>query len=370
MYNTDNSLGLSQGDATPLFEYFRGEYATQLLAAAVVEFDLFNRLGSGSSLAPDMLRQDLKLASRPFAVLMTAMRAMRLVSLDSNGHFQLTEFAREFLVAQSEFDLTGYIGLAGQSAGVRAVIEHLRTNRPVGARPQDVLRDPSETPRGVGFIYREGMDSAMEAEASARRLTLSLAGRARIVAPLLAARVPLPEGAQLIDVGGGSGLYAIAYLAADPTVSAVVWDRPEVLKIASELAHRHGVADRLTCESGDMFTDPIPSGDVYLLSNILHDWDVPECECLLARLAEAIPEEGRLIVHDVFLDDDLGGPLPIALYSAALFTLTEGRAYSAAEYRAWLDKAGLITGSAIIPTAIHCGALVASPRKARRTDFP
>ena len=44
--------------------------------------------------------------------------------------------------------------------------------------------------------------------------------------------------------------------------------------------------------------------------------------------------------YDVFLDDDLGGPLEIALYSAALFTLTEGRAYSAAEYRGWLAAHG------------------------------
>ena len=45
------------------------------------------------------------------------------------------------------------------------------------------------------------------------------------------------------------------------------------------------------------------------------------------------------MIHDVFLNDALNGPLPIALYSAALFCLTEGRAYSAAEYRTWLTEA-------------------------------
>ena len=53
---------------------------------------------------------------------------------------------------------------------------------------------------------------------------------------------------------------------------------------------------------------------------------------------------------------DAPGALPIALYSAALFTLTEGRAYSAAEYRGWLTDAGLKSGE-IIPTLIHCGVL-------------
>jgi hypothetical protein len=66
-------------------------------------------------------------------------------------------------------------------------------------------------------------------------------------------------------------------------------------------------------------------------------------------------------VEDDEADDDLGGPLEIALYSAALFALTEGRAYSAAEYRSWLVKGGLVPGP-IVPTAIHLGVLPATPK--------
>ena len=138
----------------------------------------------------------------------------------------------------------------------------------------------------------------------------------------------------LLDVGGGTGIYAIAYLQLYTELRAIVWDRPEVLKVARELAESHGVADRLQCVPGDMFADPVPPGaDVMLLSNILHDWDEPECRVLVNRLATALPGDGRLLIHDVYLHDTMDGPLPIALYSAALFTLTEGRAYSAAEYR-------------------------------------
>jgi hypothetical protein len=108
-----------------------------------------------------------------------------------------------------------------------------------------------------------------------------------------------------------------------------------------------------------MFRDPFPSGaDVVLLSNILHDWDEKECRELLARCAAALPSGGRLLIHDVFLDDDLGGPLPIALYSAALFSVTEGRAYSVAEYRAMLAEAGFGV-TQVVPTRVHCGVLVA-----------
>jgi len=76
------------------------------------------------------------------------------------------------------------------------------------------------------------------------------------------------------------------------------------------------------------------------------------------RCADALPPGGMLVVHDVFLNDAMDGPLPVALYSAALFSVTEGRAYSAAEYGAFLAEAGL-TPEPVIPTLIHCGALVA-----------
>ena len=109
-----------------------------------------------------------------------------------------------------------------------------------------------------------------------------------------------------------------------------------------------------------MFADPVPAGcDVMLLSNVLHDWDVPQCRHLLDRCAAALPAGGRLLIHDVYLDDTLDGPLPVALYSAALFNVTEGRAYSGAEYREMLRAAGLTPGK-IVPTLVHCGVLPAT----------
>ncbi|MBX6313249.1 MAG: methyltransferase domain-containing protein [Isosphaeraceae bacterium] len=340
-------------DPTPIFELFRGAYGTELLTAAVAHFDLFGKLAAGP-MAADDLRRALGLAERPFVVLTTALRAMGLLSVDRSGRFSTAELAREHLTPGRPFDVSGYIGLAAESPGVLAMVERLRTNRPAGAKPEET---------GAAFIYREGIESAMEREEPARRLTLALLGRARNVAPVLARNYPLGEARLLLDVGGGTGLYSIAYLQTHPDLRAIVWDRPEVLKIAHELAEAHGVADRLECHSGDMFTDPVPHGaDVVLVSNVLHDWDVPECRALVGRLAQALAPGRRLLIHDVFLNDTLDGPLPIALYSAALFALTEGRAYSAAEYRSWLQAAGLKPG-AIVPTLIHCGVLPATKSK-------
>jgi precorrin-6B methylase 2 len=234
---------------------------------------------------------------------------------------------------------------------VKNIVERLRTNRPAEAAKDD---------RGAAFIYRDGIESAMDHEASARRLTLALAGRARIVAPVLAERYPLPDAKCVLDIGGGTGLYSIGLLKANSKLRAIVWDRAEVLKVAREMAEKHGVLDRLELAPGDMFADSIPAGcDVMLLSNILHDWDIPECQRLLDRCAKALPAGGQLLIHDVYLNNAMDGPLSVALYSTALFTITEGRAYSAAEYRQMLRNAGLVSSETIVPTAVHCGVLTA-----------
>ncbi len=336
-------------DPTPIFEHFRGSYGTEILTAAVAHFDVFTKLSDGPRTV-DSLRADLGLAERPMSVLLTTLRAMRLLRIDEEGRIQLTALSRNHLPAQSAFDVSGYVGLAATSPGVVEMVERLRTNRPRG---MDLHED------GTAFIYREGVPSAMEQSDLARHFTLSLAGRAKNVAPALAEQVDLGDASLLLDVGGGSGIYSIALLKRYSQLRAIVIDRPEVLRVADEFRQRYNVADRLELREGDMFHTQWPTGaDAVLLSNVLHDWDIPECQQLIDRSYEVLKPGGQLLLHDVFLNDDLDGPLPVALYSAALFTLTEGRAYSAAEYRDWMTSAGFeIDTPAPRPTLIHCGVL-------------
>ena len=333
-------------DPTPIFDLARGNFTTEFLGAAVGHFRVFELLAEGP-LGFTELAQRLGLAERAANVLLTALRAMGLLGRDEQGRLHLTPLAREHLLPGQPFDVSGYVHLASGGPGTAQLVERLRTNQPAAAKPNE----------GAAFIYRAGIESAMDEADSARRLTLALAGRAKVVAPYLARQIDLAGVRCLLDVAGGTGLYAIACVQALPGLRAIVFDRPEVLKICAEYAERHGVADRIDCVAGDMFSDPLPPADAVLLSNVLHDWDVPTCEQLLARCVALLPPGGAVHVHDVFLDDDLGGPLPIALYSAALFSLTEGRAYSAAEYRAMLTRVGLVPEPTIRPTLVHCGIL-------------
>jgi predicted O-methyltransferase YrrM len=340
-----SALEVAHTDPAHIIELFRGNYATELLVAAVAHLKVFEHL-SGGALSFNNLRRKMGLAERPAAVLLTALRAMGLLKKDEDSRVCLTAIANEHL-AGGPFDMCDYIGLGAQSPGVLEMLERLNTNRPANA----------DAAAGAAFIYREGIESAMEKEGQARQLTLALAGRSRNIAPVLANLLPMEGTQRLLDVGGGTGIYSIAFLQKNPGLRALVWDRPEVLKVAGEIAAQYGVRTRLQCVEGNMFSDPVPPGaDTILLSNVLHDWDEPECRKIIVRLAQALPKHGRIVIHDALLNDAQDGPLPVALYSAALFSLTEGRAYSHAEYATWLAEAGLQVSSAV-PTLIHCSFL-------------
>ncbi|MCR9294768.1 MAG: acetylserotonin O-methyltransferase [bacterium] len=343
----ERALAFPATDPTLIFEHFRGSFGSQLLTVAVAHLDLFTLLAE-TPLTLEELQQATGLARRPAIVLTTAMRAMQLLQRDSTGKLSPTEMAREHLVQSAPFDVGDYLGLAANEPGVMAMAERLRTNLPAGSGDTD----------GTAFIYRRGQASAMEESGLARHFTLALAGRANNVAPHLAAKLPIENASTLLDVGGGTGIYSVALLQQHPQLKAIVLDRPEVLRIAAEFAAERGVNHRMQFVAADMFHDPLPTADLVLLSNILHDWDEPECADLTRRCADSLTEGGRLVIHDVFLNDELDGPLPIALYSAALFTLTEGRAYSRQEYRKWMEQAGLQVEQQSRDTLIHCGMLV------------
>ena len=341
-------LPAPQTDPTHVFELFRGSYGTELLTAAVSHFGLFNLLASHPRTLEE-LQTALNLERRPAIVLTTALQAMQLLSKNADKQFELTAMAAEHLVAGGELDVGNYLSLAAASPGVLEMVERLRTNRPAGLGNHE---------GGAAFIYRDGMKSAMEKSELAEHFTLALSGRARNVAPVLAETMALQGAKTLLDIGAGTAIYSIAFLRANPELQAVALDRPEVLKSAERFAAEYNVANRLRLLSADMFVDPLPSADVILLSNILHDWDVDDCQTLINRCAQALNPGGQLIIHDVLLNDELSGPLPIALYSASLFCFTEGRAYSGAEYSLWLKAAGL-QPQPPVPTLIHCYAVSA-----------
>ena len=114
-------------------------------------------------------------------------------------------------------------------------------------------------------------------------------------------------------------------------------------QVARKAIAKRGLADRVSVVAGDMFAEPLPGGfDAHLISNVLHDWDVPVVGRLLTSSFKALAAGGLLAIHDAHLNANKTGPLHVAEYSALLMHSTEGRCYSVVEMEAELAGIGFV----------------------------
>jgi O-methyltransferase domain len=145
----------------------------------------------------------------------------------------------------------------------------------------------------------------------------------------------------LLDVGGGSGVYAQAFVRKSPSLSANILEQAPVDQIARESISQAGLSAKISVTTGNMFADEWPAHcDVHLLSNLLHDWDLPEVTKIIQKSASSIEKGGRLVIHQAFLNDEKSGPIEAAEYSTLLMHITQGRCYSRAELIPILKAAG------------------------------
>ncbi len=169
---------------------------------------------------------------------------------------------------------------------------------------------------------------------------------ARVVLDEVVDKVPVPEGqARLLDIGGGHGLYAIGLCEAHPDLSATILDLPAPLEAAASNVEDRGLSDRIDLQPADYTDDGLGEGyDIILLFNVLHGHPAPEAASLVARAADALAPEGRLIVADQFPGMTLGpatrglAGLMGVMYVAAL----GGDLHEEVDVQAWMTEAGLV----------------------------
>jgi predicted O-methyltransferase YrrM len=186
---------------------------------------------------------------------------------------------------------------------------------------------------------REG-DGGADPRAFIAAMHNNAAGRA---AQVLAA-LDLAGARRALDLGGGSGAYAIALARAVPGLAVVVLDLPEVVPLTEGYVAEAGLSDRITVRSGDLATGAFGTGfDLVLLSAVCHMNGPAENADLLRRAAAALVSGGRLVVHDYVLEPDRTAPRAGAVFAVNMLVNTEtGGNYTEAEYFAWLAAAGLV----------------------------
>ncbi len=231
-------------------------------------------------------------------------------------------------------------------------------DRPVCRDMVTVLR--TGKPANWGSLQNEKeWARAMEQEAFADQFTAAMDCRGVYLAPAMADRLEPEQHWHLLDIAGGSGIYACAMVARHPHLRATVLERPPVDGIARRCLSKRGFAERISVQAGNMFTDPFPPDcDIHLFSNVLHDWDVPRVQQLLGKSFEFLRPGGLVVVHDAHINAAKTGPLPVAAYSALLMTITEGKCYSEKEMNDLLTRAGF-SDVRYLPTAADRSVITA-----------
>jgi SAM-dependent methyltransferase len=302
------------------FEEFRdavSAYRLPRVLLAGLELDLFTTVDDRTWTVTDLARE-LKVSERGLEILCRNL-AMAGLLVKKAATYRNSRLAATALNANHPAYRGGYLELIRSHwTDWYRLLESVRSGLPID---HDVPDSPD---------YR-------------RRFTWAMHHRTLETAPAIAAEMSLGHARTLLDLGGGPGTYAMAFLAKNPQLRATVCDRAAALEVAREIAATHRAGRRLSYLALDFTKEPIPDTyDVIWYSNVLHIYSPEDNLAVFRRALAALTPGGRLIIQDAFLHDREGlYPAEASLFAVSMLLFTEGgNTYTATETTKWLRSAG------------------------------
>ena len=292
-----------------------GGFRESRVMLTAVELDLFEAVGQGGTAAQIAAR--LGTDPRATEMLLHALAGMEMLVKQEGVFRNSPAAARYFTSASPDNARMALMHQAGLWRTWSHLTDSVRQGRPAPPKPGDAQ---AWTEAFIAAMHRNAADRAGQ--------VVQAVGTAGV--------------RRMLDVGGGSGAYAIAFAQAGPALEAEVFDREQVVGIAERHIREAGLAGRVTTRVGDLRRDDFGSGyDLVLLSAICHMLTPAENQDLLGRCHAALAPGGRLAIQDFILDPDKTLPKHAALFSLNMLVGTEGGAsYSIEEYGDWLGRAG------------------------------
>lgn len=153
----------------------------------------------------------------------------------------------------------------------------------------------------------------------------------------------------IVDVGGGNGALLSAILSVAPGVRGIVFDRPSVANSREDESVSCDSAPRIEFLGGDMFKAIAPAGaDIYILSNIIHDWNDGQASLILHNCGAVMKKDSRLLIIEEILPDRVEEAPATIANDYSMLLLTGGRQRTRDEFSHLLQTAGL-RQTAVIP---------------------
>ncbi len=147
---------------------------------------------------------------------------------------------------------------------------------------------------------------------------------------------------RLIDIGGASGTYTVAFLNKNPDMQATIFDLSDVIGLAKKQIKKEGLAGRVKFVAGDFYNDALPTGsDLVLLSAIIHQNSPRQNLTLFKKIHKALVKGGALLIRDHIMDESRTRPSAGAVFALNMIVNTRGGdTYTFREVRDALETAG------------------------------
>lgn len=294
----------------------RGFMESRAMLTAV-ELDIFSAIDKGAT--AEEVAKTIQANPRSTEQLLNALAAMEVLDKDQ-GVFNNRPVTAKFLAKGGEFD--------SRTASMHAVgLWHSWSTLTDCVKKGTAVRQDKGDPRTE--------ESTKAFIASMHKNASSRAGR---TVDLL----DLNKINHVLDLGGGSGAYAIAFAKKNPDIKSTVFDLPTVIPLTKEYVSAAGVSDQVGYIEGDMSQDDIGTGyDMVWISAICHMWGDDENQNLITRTFEALNPGGQIVIADFILDEDKTSPRGGAVFALNMLVNTQaGSSYSLVEYKEWLEIAG------------------------------
>lgn len=307
-----------------LGQMMTGYARTQVLYIAA-KLGLADLLAAGPRTA-DGLARETGTHPRSLHRFLRYMTAFQLTSETSDGRFTLAPLG-EFLRRDHPDSVRKVVLYTGEVnyPAARGLLQSVRHGTPafehVFGRP---YFDYFETDLEAGALFNELMSRASHERAQGIVAAYDFSGVETI-----------------LDVGGGNGTLLAAILKAHPRVRGVVYDRPAIMPEAEAYLSTQGVVPGGRAVGGSFF-DAVPEGaDLYILSNVIHDWNDEQATRILRNCAAAMRPASRLLLVEELLPERAADGPATVLSDLAMMMLTAGFERTQQEYRALLAGAGL-----------------------------
>jgi O-methyltransferase domain/Dimerisation domain len=301
---------------------------------AADEAGIFSALADGPARAEDLAAR-LVLDERATRILLRLLAALRLLIVRDN-RYHLGDEARTYLVKGSPWYWAPMVSVAVSPWHRDRLLDKLRQ------RGSDRIAGPEGTPvvSGEGRAADDWAAGNVSLQ-RARDVAARMHAHSRPAAVGVARRYDFRGVTRLLDVGGGSGCFMVAAAQAHAHLRCTVMDLPAMCDVAAGYIDAGGVADRVDTCAVDMFRQQWPHGyDALFFSNVWHDWNVRTCQWLAARAFDALPSGGRILLHEMLLDDDGAGSVTAASFSMLMLLTTQGQQFTSGELKEILEGAG------------------------------